>query len=47
MEALEEVRRRAQLGDDERVVVEVHPRRRALPGVRALRHVLSAGMSPG
>jgi len=47
MEALEELRRRVPLRDEERAVVVVHPRRRTLPGLRTLRHVLSAGMSPG
>ncbi len=36
LEALRDARRRAGLGEDERVVVETHPRRPRLPGARGL-----------
>jgi protease-4 len=47
LEALREARRRAGLGADERVLVDVHPRLRALPSLRPLLRLLPGRIGIG
>jgi protease-4 len=47
LEALREARRRAGLGPDERVLVDVHPRLRALPSLRPLLRLVPGRIGVG